>query len=78
MRRTLLIALGVFAPQIALASNGAGQRTPPIYPLAACIAEVERSTDPLFHLDIGLPREDFMVTDDEPSDSRRFQFFLVC
>lgn len=74
----MLIALGVLAPQIASASNGAGQRTPPIYPLAACITEVDRSADPMFHLDIGLPREDFMVTDDEPEDSRRFQFFLVC
>ncbi|MGH1346500.1 MAG: hypothetical protein ACRBN8_33345 [Nannocystales bacterium] len=78
MRKTMLIALGVLAPQIASASNGAGQRTPPIYPLAACITEVDRSTDPVFHLDIGLPREDFMVTDDEPEDSRRLQFFLVC
>lgn len=78
MRKTMLIALGVLAPQIASASNGAGQRTPPIYPLAACIAEVDRSVDPVFHLDIGLPREDFMVSDDEPEDSRRFQFFLVC
>ncbi|MBV1857329.1 MAG: hypothetical protein KUG77_02880 [Nannocystaceae bacterium] len=78
MRKTMLIALGVLAPQFAHASNGAGQRTPPIYPLAACIAEVDRSIDPVFHLDIGLPREDFMVTDDEPEDSRRLQFFLVC
>jgi len=78
MRKTMLIALGVLAPQIASASNGAGQRTPPIYPLAACIAEVNRSVDAVFHLDIGLPREDFMVTDDEPEDSRRLQFFLVC
>lgn len=74
----MLIALGVLAPQVASASNGAGQRTPPIYPLAACIAEVDRSVDSMFHLDIGLPREDFMVTDDEPADSRRLQFFLVC
>ncbi len=78
MRKEMLIALGVLAPQIASASNGAGQRTPPIYPLAACIAEVDRSVDPVFHLDIGLPREDFMVSDDEPEDSRRLQFFLVC
>lgn len=78
MRRTLLIALVVLTPHIASASNGAGQRTPPIYPLAACIAQVDRSEDPVFHLDIGLPREDFMVTDDEPQDSRRLQFFLVC
>lgn len=78
MRRTMLIALGLLVPLIASASNGAGQRTPPIFPLAACIAEIDRSTDPIFHLDIGLPREDFMVTDDEPQDSRRLQFFLVC
>ncbi len=78
MRKTMLIALGALAPQTASASNGAGQRTPPIYPLAACIAEVDRSVDAVFHLDIGLPREDFMVTDDEPEDSRRLQFFLVC
>ncbi|MGH1340358.1 MAG: hypothetical protein ACRBN8_02310 [Nannocystales bacterium] len=44
-----LVALGLLAPQIASASNGAGQRTPPIYPLAACIAEVDRSLHPVFH-----------------------------
>lgn len=74
----LLPVLGFPVANVVLASNGAGVRTPPIYPLAACIADVDRSEDPVFHLDIGLPREDSMLTDDEPADSRRFQFFLVC
>lgn len=72
------IGLGLLVPNVAWASNGAGIRTPPIFPQAACITDVDRSEDPVFHLDVGLAREDFMVTDDEPADSRRFQFFLVC
>ncbi len=79
MRRALLIATCALAPlSVAHASNGAGVRTPPVYPRASCIADVDRTLDPVFHLDIGLPREDVMVTDDEPADSRRFQFFAVC
>lgn len=76
--RRLALVLGMLVPSAASASNGAGVRTPPVFPLAACITDVDRSQDPIFHLDIGLAREDFMVTADEPPDSRRFQFFLVC
>ena len=74
------IALGItlLVPQVVWASNGAGIRTPPIFPQAACITDVDRSEDPVFHLDVGLAREDAIVTDDEPADSRRFQFFLIC
>ncbi|MEM6294536.1 MAG: hypothetical protein AAGA54_24900 [Myxococcota bacterium] len=78
MRRLFVTAVLVGVPASAAASNGVGQRTPPVYPRAACISEVDRSVDPVFHLDIGLPREDVMLTDDEPPDSRRFQFFAVC
>ncbi len=74
-----MIAACVLTPLLdAHASNGAGVRTPPVYPRASCIGDVDRSVDPVFHLDIGLPREDLLVTDDEPADSRRFQFFAVC
>lgn len=76
--RRVVIVLGLLLPSVASASNGAGVRTPPIFPQAACITDVNRSEDPVFHLDIGLAREDFMVTEDEPPDSRRFQFFMVC
>lgn len=77
--RWLPLALALTCvPGLAFASNGAGVRTPPVYPQAACITNVDRSVDPVFHLDIGLPREDFMLTDDEPEDSRRLQFFAVC
>ncbi len=78
MRRFVVTAVLVGAPTSAVASNGVGQRTPPVYPRAACITQIDRSADPVFHLDIGLPREDVMLTDDEPPDSRRLQFFAVC
>ena len=48
------VALAVLSPGVALASNGAGVRTPPIFPQAACITDVDRSEDPSLHLDIGL------------------------
>lgn len=77
MRRIVLL-IGLLVPSVASASNGAGVRTPPVFPQAACITDIDRGEDPVFHLDIGLAREDSMVTEDEPPDSRRFQFFLVC
>jgi hypothetical protein len=78
VKRGLLFGAVLLLPGWARASNGAGMRTPPVYPQAACITNVDRSVDPMFHLDIGLAREDLLVTDDEPEDSRRFQFFVVC
>lgn len=73
-----MIVSGLLVPSIASASNGAGVRTPPVFPQAACVTDIDRSEDPVFHLDIGLAREDVLLTQDEPPDSRRFQFFLVC
>lgn len=63
---------------VAHASNGVGQRTPPIFPRAECITSIDRSVDPVLHLDIGLARTDDILTVDEPPDSRRFQFFAFC
>jgi hypothetical protein len=66
VKRGLLFGAVLLLPGWARASNGAGMRTPPVYPQAACITYVDRSVDPMFHLDIGLAREDLLVTDDEP------------
>lgn len=62
----------------AQASNAVTPRTPPIFKREACLSVVDRSVDPIFHLDFGIPYEDAMLTPDELSDSRRFQFFAVC
>ncbi len=75
---SLVLALGGVLPSVASASNAAVARTPPIYVRAACIVEVDRTVDPTFHLDFGIPFEDVELTDDEPPGSRRFQFFAVC
>ena len=60
------------------ASNGAAPRTKPAFHRQACLTVVDRSVDPVFHLDWSVPFEDVQITPDELDDSRRFQFFALC
>lgn len=39
---------------------------------------VDRSVDPVLHLEYGIPMEDELLTDDELDDSRTHQFFAFC
>lgn len=49
-------------------------RTPVQWPAGACIEVVERSGDPVLHLDYAVAADDTMVTIDELPDSRTHQF----
>lgn len=62
----------------AQAANGVTPRTRPVFFDAQCLSVVDRSVDPVFHLDIAIPFEDLETTSDELDDSRRFEFFAVC
>jgi hypothetical protein len=73
-----VVIVGVLATPTARASNAATPRTPPVFKAEACLTVVDRSVDPVFHLDFAIPYEDSFLTPDELSDSRRFQFFAVC
>jgi hypothetical protein len=81
-RGTLAVALAVVGAwtcmRTARASNAATPRTPPVFKHEACLTIVDRSVDPIFHLDFAIPFEDAILTQDELPDSRRFQFFAVC
>lgn len=65
-------------PMVAHGTNGATPRTPPVFKGEACLSIVDRSADPVFHIDFAIPFEDSQLTPDELPDSRRFQFFAVC
>ncbi len=62
----------------AAASNGNTPRTPPVFFEQACMRVVDRSVDPVFHVDYSIPFEDTELQPDEPADARRFQFFGIC
>jgi hypothetical protein len=74
----LVLGAAVVVSAPAHASNALTPRTPPIFKREACLSIVDRSVDPVFHLDFAIPYEDAMLTPDELPDSRRFQFFAVC
>src|SRR5688572_16684710 len=78
MRRVPIVTALLLAPAIAHGSNAATPRTPPVFKLQACLSVVDRSVDPVFHLDFAIPYEDQLLTEDEPADARRFQFFALC
>ena len=69
-------SMGLVPP--ALANNALTPRTPPVFKHESCLRIVDRSVDPVFHLDFAIPYEDAMLTADELPDSRRFQFFALC
>ena len=62
----------------AQASNGNTPRTPPVFFEQACMRVVDRSVDPVFHVDYSIPFEDTELQPDEPADARRLQFFGIC
>ncbi len=77
---TLLAASGASAAQ---GLNGVHPRTPVLWPRdAACMTVVDRTVDPVLHLDYDIPYEDpedpADVFPDEVADSRTHQFFALC
>ena len=83
MWRLMAIGLGVAVPSVAHAGNGLHPRTPVIWPAeTACMTIVDRTEDPVLHLDYEIPYEDPLspedVSEDEVEDSRTHQFLAFC
>lgn len=66
------------SPGLAHAANTNQPRVPPSFLGAACIGVVDRSVDPVWRFDVGIPFEDTSLGPDEPPDGRTFQFFALC
>ncbi len=82
----LALALGMLVPAAAMAGDGIHPRTPAIWekPDAPgqldpppCMTVVNRSQDPVLHVDYSIPFEDTEVTEDEVADSRTHQFIAL-
>ncbi len=80
----LSAAVGLGA-NTAWAGNGLHPRTPVLFPPTECITIVDRSVDPILHVEYDIPYEDpgegpdaMMVWEDEVEQSRTHQFFAFC
>lgn len=73
-----IAALVGLVPALAYASNTGKPRVPPSFLGVRCIETIDRSVDPVWRFDVGIPFEDTGLTDDEPPDSRTFQFVGLC
>lgn len=69
----------------AWAGNGLHPRTPVLFPATECMTIVDRSVDPVLHIEYDIPYEDpgegpdaMMVWEDEVEQSRTHQFFAFC
>jgi hypothetical protein len=82
MTRSLWCALllgWVLLPGRAHAHNLDHVRTPVDWSGAPCLTVIDRSVDgPIYPLTYAIPFEDTMLSEDEPPDSRRHQFFAFC
>lgn len=75
----ILIGAGtMLAAPAAHASNGTKPRVPVDWAGAPCMTVVDRSADPMLHLEYAVPQEDTEITEDEVDDSRTHQFFSFC
>jgi hypothetical protein len=79
--RDILIGAAL-ASALAPASARAGDlglpRTEMIHQGEVCLTRVDRSVDPVVHLDYTIPSVDVCLTGDEPPDSRTHQFVAFC
>lgn len=73
-----VVLVGALVPAVASASNMTHPRTPVTWEGTPCLTLHDRSEDPIFHLEYGIPFEDLDVTPDEVPGSRRHQFFAYC
>jgi hypothetical protein len=82
MGRAVLVLLGVtlaLLPALTHAHNLDHPRTPVDWSGAPCLTVIDRSVDgPIYPLAYSIPFEDTMLSEDEPPDSRRHQFFAFC
>ncbi|WP_266218738.1 MYXO-CTERM sorting domain-containing protein [Paraliomyxa miuraensis] len=62
----------------AAAGNGTKPRITVDWSGAPCMTIVDRSADPVVHMDYAISQEDTDLTEDEVSDSRTHQFFALC
>lgn len=76
--RAAAVCVLVALPGLAHASNTTSPRVPPSFLGSACIEVVDRSVDPEWRFDVGIPFEDTSLGPDEPPDGRTFQFFALC
>jgi hypothetical protein len=74
----LAAAALALSPTVARAGNGAKPRTLVQWGEPACMTLVDRSQDPVVHLDYSIEQQDTDVTLDEVADSRTHQFFATC
>lgn len=77
MKLRLAILLAAL-PRAASAGNGDLPRTPMIHLGQRCLTVVDRSVDPVVHLDYTIPINDVCLTADEPPDSRTHQLIAFC
>ena len=73
---------GMLGANSAWAGNGLHPRTPVLFPPTECLTIVDRSVDPILHIEYEIPYEDpgddMMVWEDEVDQSRTHQFFALC
>ncbi|WAS92162.1 hypothetical protein [Nannocystis punicea] len=60
------------------AGNVGLPRTPVQHKDEVCLTRVDRSVDPVVHLEYTIPSVDICLTPDEPADSRTHQFVAFC
>jgi MYXO-CTERM domain-containing protein len=71
-----VVALGGLSAVPAHAANTAKPRVSPSFLGGSCVQTIERGT--ALRFDLGIPYEDDALSEDEPDDSRTFQFFALC
>jgi hypothetical protein len=76
MRRALLVGLALASvPLGALAANALRPRTPPEFGEVPCMMVVDKSVEPVLHIEYEVPWDDLDFTPEELPDTRRHQFF---
>ena len=76
VRSLWIVAVAWLVATPAFAANTAKPRVSPSFLGGACLTTIEQGTAQRF--EIGIPFEDADLTEDEPADSRTFQFFGLC
>jgi hypothetical protein len=75
-RRVCLVGLGIALTSLpAHGANALRPRTPAQFDDVPCMVVVDKSVDPVFHIEYGVPYDDLDFTPDELPDTRRHQFF---
>lgn len=70
--------ISALAPALASAGDNGLPRTEMKHQGEVCLTRVDRSVDPVVHLDYTIPSVDVCLTPHEPPDSRTHQFFAFC